>query len=162
MEPRFRADPYRPLVPQITVTAGAHTVNLLDTGHRIADASIRFSNLSEEIRGAFKAWNAGDATPLARLAPTSIVFGVWDSRESHAKCPRIVRSVIRAYNVMPLTRSAQYVPPFEYSKMEELEGLDLETKGSEHGLAPVPSTDTHGASLPETGSSEKPCSTSSP
>jgi CRISPR-associated protein Csb1 len=62
---------------------------------------------------------AGDATGLAKLAPTSLVFGVWDSRDTSAKLPRIVQSVVRAWNVDEVHRSAQYSPPVYYS------GLDL-------------------------------------
>ena len=55
--------------------------------------------------------------PSPRLAPTSLVFGVWDSRETGAKLPRILQSVIRAWDVDPLTRSAQYNPPVDYAKL---------------------------------------------
>jgi CRISPR-associated protein Csb1 len=82
--------------------------------------------------------------PLAKIAPTSIVFGIWDSRGTHLKLPRIVRSVIRAYNVRQLHRSAQY----QTIAGEILEGAEVEvtTKGTkaELGLAHVPSTWTHG------------------
>jgi CRISPR-associated protein Csb1 len=55
---------------------------------------------------------------LAKLAPTSLVFGVWDSRDTSAKLPRIVQSVVRAWNVDVLTRSAVYSPPVDYSALE--------------------------------------------
>ena len=96
--------------------AGEHTVNLLNMGHRLADAAIRFSELHDEINSAFLAYReGGDATSLAKLGPTSLVFGVWDSRETHTKVPRLINSVVRAYDVDELTRSAQYVPTLEYT-----------------------------------------------
>jgi CRISPR-associated protein Csb1 len=86
----------------------------------------------------------GNAEGLARIAPTSIVFGSWDSRATQAKLPRIVRSVIRAYDVKELHRSAQY----STIAGEILEGGDTEvsTKGAkaELGLAHVPAVLTHG------------------
>ena len=46
------------------------------------------------------------------------MFGVWDSRDTQAKLPRIVQSVVRAWNIEPLTRSAQYTPPVDYSELD--------------------------------------------
>jgi CRISPR-associated protein Csb1 len=43
---------------------------------------------------------------------------VWDSRDTQAKLPRIVQSVIRAWDVDVLTRSAQYNPPIDYAALE--------------------------------------------
>ena len=114
MEPIFKADRYAKLVPQITITAGSTQVNLLDAGHRAADAIVRFSDLKADLNRAFSAYKKGNAEPLAKIAPTSLIFGAWDSRDTNVKLPRIVRSVIRAHNVRPLHRSAQYVPPVDY------------------------------------------------
>jgi CRISPR-associated protein Csb1 len=114
MEPLFLRGKYAELVPQVVIKAGERQVNLLEAGHRAADALVRCSALQAELHEAFKAVLKGDAERLARIAPTSLVFGVWDSRGTHAKLPRLVSSVIRAYDVRPLTRSAQYVPAAEY------------------------------------------------
>jgi CRISPR-associated protein Csb1 len=114
IEPRFKDDPYRALVPQVTVKAGEKSVHLLDAGHRAADAIVRFSDLALDLDEAFRSYLRGDAMPLAKIAPTSLVFGSWDSRATQAKPPRIVRSVIRATNVVPLRRSAQYTPATNY------------------------------------------------
>jgi CRISPR-associated protein Csb1 len=145
MEPIFKRQPYKQLVPQVIIKAGDREVHLLDAGHRAADAIVRFSTLGPQLHEAFRACkDKGDAEPLGRIAPTSIVFGAWDSRATQVKLPRIVRSVIRAYNVDRLTRSAQY----STSVGELLEDGELEvtTKSSkaELGLAHVPSTQTHG------------------
>jgi CRISPR-associated protein Csb1 len=106
---------------------------------------VRFSTLGPRLHEAFEAYKErGDAEPLARIAPTSIVFGSWDSRGTQVKLPRIVRSVIRAYNVKELTRSAQY----STIAGEILNGGNAEvtTRGpkAELGLAHVPAVKTLG------------------
>jgi CRISPR-associated protein Csb1 len=79
------------------------------------------------------------------------VFGAWDSRGEGAKLPRIVQSVIRAWDVDPLRRSAQYNPPVDYSKLdvfseEEKEKAEGSTKSplAQQGFVHVPAVDTHG------------------
>ena len=113
-------NPLASLVPQIEITYGdGKSVSLLKVGHRLGDAVIRCTDLKKQVRDAFeKLLDRNDAAPLAKLAPTSLVFGVWDSRETHAKLPRIVQSTIRAEEVEELRRSAQYTPPVDYKKME--------------------------------------------
>lgn len=145
MEPIFSRAGYAHLVPQVIIQAGDREINLLEAGHRAADAIVRFSTLGPELHGAFEAYRKdGNAMPLARIAPTSLVFGAWDSRATQVKLPRIVRSVIRAYNVQVLTRSAQY----STIAGEILAGGEAEitTKGpkAELGLAHVPAVKTHG------------------
>ncbi len=148
---------YNDLVPQITVEVRKPSskgqeqgelidkVNLLDAGHRIADAVARFSDKADEINAAFNAIKEGNATPLAKLSPTSLVFGCWDSRGSSVKLPRIVRSTIKAYNVFKLTRAAQYVPATGHYE-EAFERLsDRERKKfADAGMGHVPSTGAPG------------------
>ena len=124
IEPLFSEEEYKTLVPQITIKAGSRTVSLLDAGHRAGDAIIRCTKLKQELQDAFKAVLKGNAEPLAKIAPTSLVFGVWDSRDTQAKLPRLVSSTIRAFDVQKLTRSAQYVPATEYINEELLEDTD--------------------------------------
>jgi CRISPR-associated protein Csb1 len=146
MEPIFKREKYKHLVPQVVITAGEdRQVHLLDAGHRAADAIVRFSTLGPELYEAFLAFHRkGNAEKLARIAPTSIVFGSWDSRATQAKLPRVVRSVIRAFKGQPIHRSAQY----STIAGEILEGPDVEitTEGpkAELGLAHVPAVWTHG------------------
>jgi len=153
MEPIFKHKKYMHLVPQVTIKARVSAdgvqrvrwIDLLDAGHRAADAVVRFSTLGPLLHEAFQAFfEKGDAEKLARIAPTSIVFGAWDSRGTQAKLPRVVRSVIRAYNVEEIHRSAQYTT----IAGEILEGGEAEvaTKGvnAELGLAHVPAVMTHG------------------
>ncbi len=159
MEPIFKKAPYNELVPQITIEIRKpaskgqdkgdliDTVHLLDAGHRIADAVVRFSDAADEIGKAFQAIPY-NATPLAKLAPTSLVFGCWDSRGSSVKLPRIVRSTIMAYNVHTLKRSAQYVPATEQYE-EAFEKLDEKDKKkfADVGMGHVPSTGAPGGVL---------------
>ncbi|MCI0541676.1 MAG: type I-U CRISPR-associated RAMP protein Csb1/Cas7u [Verrucomicrobiales bacterium] len=114
IEPQFKTIKNGTLVPQITIEVGAQTVNLLDAGHRAADAVVRMSSLAAEFHDAWLAAKAGDLFGLATLAPTAIVFGAWDSRSSQAKLQRLIKAHIRATNVIERTRSAQYTPAADY------------------------------------------------
>ncbi len=118
IEPIFAQARYAKLIPQIVIQAGEKQVSILEAGHRAGDALLRCSELQEELHKAFESILMGDAEPLAKIAPTSLVFGVWDSRDTQAKLPRLVSSVVRAFNVRPMTRGAVYVPPVDYSKLE--------------------------------------------
>ncbi len=119
VEPAFAQKRYQGLVPQITIKASEEKqVNLLEAGHRAGDAVARCTELAVVINAAFKHVLKGDAGPLAKVAPTSLVFGVWDSRDTQAKLPRVMGSTIRAFNVRNLTRGAVYIPPLDYSALE--------------------------------------------
>jgi CRISPR-associated protein Csb1 len=147
IEPIFAKPPFAELIPQIVVKAGEKQVNLLEAGHRAGDAIVRCSELQEELQKAFKAVLKGNAVPLARVAPTSLVFGVWDSRDTQAKLPRLVSSTVRAFNVRELTRSAQYNPATTYvadKLLEEAADKKASDKYAERGFIHVPATGTHG------------------
>lgn len=147
IEPLFAKDGYAGLVPQIVVKAGNKQVDLLEAGHRAGDAIVRCSALQEELQKAFKAVQNGDAGPLAKIAPTSLVFGAWDSRDTQAKLPRLIASTIRAFDVRRLTRSAQYVPATEYVEDALLEEpTDEKTRKAyaERGFVHVPASGSHG------------------
>lgn len=147
MEPVFKRPSYSDLVPQVTVEVGAEMVNLLDVGHRAADAVVRFSSLKETLEEAFKSLERGDAEPLAALAPTSLVFGAWDSRGTQVKIPRILRSVILAFDVRPLHRSAQYIPAVDYVGAGLVDAPQTKAdqdRLSELGLSHAPASWTHG------------------
>ncbi len=147
IEPLFMGKKYAGLVPQIVVKAGNKKINLLDAGHRAGDAIVRCSSLQKELENAFKEVINGNGEFLAKLAPTSLVFGAWDSRETQAKLPRLIDSKIRAYNVRELKRSAQYIPAAEYVKDNLLpEPKEEKEKDaySERGFIHVPATGTHG------------------
>src|SRR5882757_5258614 len=114
IEPIFGKADYSHLVPQISVKAGEKSVSILQAGHRAGDALVRCTPLQKDLQDAFKAVLKGNAELLARIAPTSLVFGVWDSRDTQAKLPRLVASTIRAFDVKRLRRSAQFNPATEY------------------------------------------------
>jgi CRISPR-associated protein Csb1 len=117
MEPIFKREPYASLVPQVSITlSNETTVSLLDIGHRLGDAVVRASDLAEETEQAFLGYKVdNNPEPLARLAPTSLVFGVWDSRGGGAKLPRLLSSIIRAWDVDVLHRAATYLPATDFS-----------------------------------------------
>lgn len=147
IEPIFMTKELAELVPQIVVKAGDKQVNLLEAGHRAGDAIVRCSALQKDLHDAFVACQAGDARPLAKIAPTSLVFGVWDSRDTQAKLPRLIASTIRAFDVRCLTRSAQYVPATEYVDRGLLdEPPDQRTKKAyaERGFVHVPASGAPG------------------
>lgn len=147
IEPLFTKKEFAGLVPQVVVKAGEKRVDLLEAGHRAGDAIVRCSELQKELQDAFKAVQKGNAEPLAKIAPTSLVFGAWDSRDTQAKLPRLIASTIRAFDVRKLTRSAQYVPAIEYVEQSLLdEPTDKKTKDAygQRGFVHVPATATHG------------------
>lgn len=77
--------------------------------------------------------DANDASAIAKLAPTSLVFGVWDSRDTQAKLPRIVQSIIRAWDVDVLHRSAQYNPPIDYAALNVFSEKEREQQEGKPG-----------------------------
>ena len=139
VEPLFKRDKYKHLVPQIVVTYSGGSTNLVDAGHRIADAIIRFSELLVEIHNAFTAYRDGNPEPMAKLAPTSLVFGAWDSRGTQIKIPRLINLRIDASDVEKRTRSAQYVPATDYVGNGLIDEVD-ENTGSDLGFAAVPAS----------------------
>jgi CRISPR-associated protein Csb1 len=155
MEPVFKRERYAALVPQQIVTMpNGDKINVLDVGHRAADAAVRFSkNFGPKLWNAFtEIKKNGDCSALAKLAPTSLVFGVWDSRATGVKIQRIVRSVIRAYDVTEGKRSATYQAAYDYtgngvisSDYDKGSGKNnaLSQEGFKYSLA----TNTHGGVL---------------
>ena len=139
LEPMFASDKYKTLVPQVQIKFKDGLIrNLLEIGHRIADAAFRGTTLGPTIKDALTDFQNDNAATLAEIAPTSLVFGAWDSRDSRIKIPRLINSIIRARNVVQLRRSAQYTPAVNY-KGEGLLPDGLEGEPSEVGLADVPS-----------------------
>jgi len=155
MEPVFKQGRYAGLVPQHVVKmTNGDTVNLLDAGHRAADAVVRFSkNLGPLLWNAFDdIKKRRDCSALAKLAPTSLVFGVWDSRATGVKIQRIVRSIIRAYNVTKAKRSATYQAAYDYTGngiigLEHDKGSGKNNPLSQEGFKYSLATGTHGGVL---------------
>ena len=160
MEPLFllekagdNENPRARLIPQIEITYGnGKSASILEAGHRLGDAVIRSTELKDIAHAAFKAFlDRDNVAPLAKLAPTSLVFGVWDSRDTQAKLPRIVQSTIRAEDVDVLTRSAQYNPSLDYAELDVFSEADKEKQQGKpnsqlarRGFVHVPAIRTHG------------------
>lgn len=164
IEPMFAEPDYAGLVPQIVIKAGAKLVNLLEASHRAGDAIVRCTPLQAVLEDAFKKLLNGDATALAKIAPTSLVFGVWDSRNTQAKMPRLIASTIRAYSVRRLTRHAQFNPSVDYvaegvlAEPEDLRDSEGKVIGkhpfAQRGFTHVPITkkeNTHGGVIADGG-----------
>lgn len=154
IEPLFTKTGYAELVPQIRIDAGEKSVNLLEAGHRAGDAIVRCTELQKKLQDAFKAVLRGNAVDLAKIAPTSLVFGVWDSRDTQAKLPRLVASTIRAFDVIRLTRSAQFNPAADYIGLGLLEDTtDKKVKDAyaERGFIHVPASGSHGGVIANGG-----------
>lgn len=142
MEPIFLCedtDHAKWLVPQISVKINDDTkLSLLELAHRGADAVVQSTEkLAEKLQEAFsKLKKTGDATDLAVIAPTSLLFGVWDSRGgSGEKRPRLVRSIIRAWDVEPLHSAAQFNSVWKALNEEDQEKLKKEAKAQKVKLS---------------------------
>ena len=112
--------------------------SLLDLAHRSADAVVLASpTLKKAVEDAFKALrNSGNAAPLAAIAPTSLIFGVWDSRGgSGEKRPRLVRSIIRAWDVEVLHSAAQFNSVWKALSEEQQQELEKEAKAKKIKLS---------------------------
>jgi CRISPR-associated protein Csb1 len=163
VESVFKQPPLSELVPQITIRLNDEvSANLLDVGHRIADGAVRFSGLREEVTTAIEALrDRANAEPLAKLSPTSLILGFWDSRPDTTmyKFGRMLSSTIRATNVAVVKRSAQFNPAFGPSMLGladevpegETEAQDTSGKAadgkdplSKLGLRAAPAVNTHG------------------
>ena len=156
MEPIFKQEPFSNLVPQLEIELHRkeenddefiEKVSVLDLAHRSADAVVHASpTLAPMVKKAFLALRRrGDAGPLCRIAPTSLVFGVWDSRgESSEKRPRLVRSIIRAWDVERLHTAAQFnsiwksLDETQQTELKKEEKKKGKAKRSDVGLADAP------------------------
>lgn len=157
-------------LPKVTITGsrvGQGSIDLLDVGHRVGDAVVRYSKNGdrdsfEPFETALQAYVKGDAAPLARLAPTSLVFGHWDSRDSatkkstKSKARRLIRSEIVAFNVQKVTKRSQYWSSIDPEVSQELEQILKEAKeaaqedpnsknpASQLGMTDVPAPESPG------------------
>ena len=154
LEPIFAKPDYAGLVPQVVIQAGEKSVNLLEAGHRAGDAIVRCTPLQKKLQAAFKDILKGNALRMAKVAPTSLVFGVWDSRDTQAKLPRLIASTIRAFDVQKLSRSAQFNPSADYIGLGLLEDTtDKKVKDAyaERGFIHVPASGSHGGVIAKGG-----------
>lgn len=150
-------------IPKVSISGsrvGERSLDLLEVGHRVADAVLRYTadNGYEQFREALRAFVTGDSGPLARLAPTSLVFGHWDSRPggTKSKARRILRSEIVAYNVARATKRSQYWSSIDPEVNEDLGQILAEAKeaasrdpdtknpASQLGMTDVPAPESPG------------------
>lgn len=165
-------------IPKVTISGsrvGQGSIDLLEVGHRVGDAVVRYSKVKvtnngkeeekegfETFEAALQAYVKGDAAPLAKLAPTSLVFGHWDSRDSatkkstQSKARRLIRSEIVAFNVQKVTKRSQYWSSIDPEVSQELEQILKEAKeaaqedpnsknpASQLGMTDVPAPETPG------------------
>ena len=161
LEPAFKSESGHALagfVPQIDIilrTEGSgdsewkEKRSLFDLAHRAADAVVQSSpTLSPTIQSAFaELRKTGNAMPLATVAPTSLVFGCWDSRGgSGEKRPRLVRGIIRAWDVDTMKSASQFNSIWKSLSDEQKDELTKHAKSkkvklSEKGFNDAPATD---------------------
>ncbi len=135
IEPKFKTIKNGTLVPQIEIKVGKETVNLLDAGHRAADAVVRRSSLADKFHEAFVAAKSRNYFELAKYAPTSLVFGVWDSRSTYEKRQRVLKAHIRATNILERSKSAQYTPAVNYVGVGAIEENVVSGKKEDNNLS---------------------------
>jgi CRISPR-associated protein Csb1 len=150
IEAAFLTEPYRSLIRKVEIKAtlpndGSRTLDMLQLGHRLADAAVRFSTLAEQANSAMHSFATGPEE-VARLSPMSLLCGLWDSRGegTQQKIPRAFSATITARDVRELRRMATFTGSF-WSK--EL-GLEGGTRSVE-GLDPVPAGEALGGVIAE-------------
>jgi len=144
VEEAFLGEPYRSLIRRVEVIAklpnnGSRTLDMLQLGHRLADAAVSFSTIGDQARQAMLAFK-DDPVPVAQLSPMSLLCGLWESRGegSQLKIPRAFSAAITAKNVSTLKRMATFTGSF-WSK-----DLGLADKHSAEGIDPVPAGEALG------------------
>jgi CRISPR-associated protein Csb1 len=138
IEGAFLHDPYRELVRKVTVTAklpnnGSKTLDMLQLPHRLADAAIRFSTISDKAKAALRSFTNGP-DEIAKLSPMSLLCGLWESRgeDSQFNIPRAFSAIISARDVHELHRMATVTGSFWSKK------LGLNGTRTKIGMDPVP------------------------
>ena len=112
--------------------------SLFDLAHRVADAVVQSSpTLLPTVEKAFSTLRkTGDASLLCTIAPTSLVFGCWDSRGgSGEKRPRLVRAIIRAWDVDELHAAAQFNSVWKALDEEQQSALTKQAKAKKKKLS---------------------------
>ncbi|WP_051378039.1 MULTISPECIES: type I-G CRISPR-associated RAMP protein Csb1/Cas7g [Derxia] len=137
---------YRALVRKVEVTATlangeTRTLDMLQLGHRIADAGIQFSTLGDDANRAMRSFASGP-DDIARLSPTSLICGIWESRGegSQLKIPRAFSATITARDVRQLRRMATFNSAFGSAELgfpDKLSELGLDHVPAEEGLGGV-------------------------
>lgn len=133
MEPAFLSEKLKHLVPPVSVclysdkqeeNAPTRTKSLLEVPHRIADFRIRCCpELVTKITNAISEFDRkGNALPLVKIAPTSLIFGFWDSRGQGFKHPRLLSARIDASQTRELRGHASYNGPYSLEEVLNIVG----------------------------------------
>jgi CRISPR-associated protein Csb1 len=149
LEKRFATEsPYRDLVPHVIVKARISDkkvgieheryIDVLEAPHRLADATIRFAKeMHQKAKEAFLEFQKGNADPIARLSPMSLLFGAWDSHITGVKIPRAFMARIEAQNVHLRVRRGYYIAKLpaaeinlETGKAKTLSTIGLDNAGA--------------------------------
>ena len=80
-------------------------------GHRLADAAVRASGFRDDAEAAFRAYAAGNVEPMVLLDPTSLVFGVFNSRgetTARTQVRGLYCSRIAGFGAVPVRSGTQY------------------------------------------------------
>lgn len=129
LEPIFSKPGYKDLVQQIDIKYSdkSKSVSIFEATHRITDAILNFSNFRNNITDILKKSSNNDAEELVKLAPTSCIFGFWDSRLTGIKKTRIYQSDITAFDVDVLERHGQYTTTIDYREEGIGIGIGIDT-----------------------------------
>jgi CRISPR-associated protein Csb1 len=93
----------------------------------LADAVVRFSNQAPLVEAALLSFAKNDAVPVAKLAPTSLLFGLWDSRKTRTKIVRLFNSEIRAHDIIEVPASGQFIS--SVPRLDDQVTKDLSSEG---------------------------------
>lgn len=129
----FLKEPFSKLVPNITVKTKTNDEtelekNIIEASHRAGDAVLKCTSLYPKIKSAFVNISRGNHVEIAKISPTSLVYGTWDSRGTQEKLPRVIASTIYAFDVVELKRSAVFTPTWDYSTL----GIEDPEPGNTH------------------------------
>lgn len=152
LEAIFTEDEYAKLVPQITIKEEGGETKLTGVGHRLADAAVMYSSASPIANAAFEAAKHGEFTKLAKINPTALLLGVWDSRRTGLKIQRALGFSVDANGITAvLDRASQYrasIDPETKFMLQthhagNVDGSEKKTRSkmSEEGFNDIPSFD---------------------
>lgn len=133
-------------LPEVSVSGAGSSKKIGEIGHRVADAAVLLADgVRDSAVEAIKAYNRGDAGPLATFFPESLLFGFWDSHSlgthgaTNAKRSRILHSEIHAYGAsLVRSKSMYFAPAPELVGEEQYNEGKGDEKLSEAGLANAP------------------------
>ncbi len=107
-------DQYGGLLPENVIAGLAGTrgpKRIGQLGHRLADAAVRASAFRDDAEAAFRAHAEGNVEPMVLLDPTSLVFGVFNSRgetTARTQVRGLYCSRIAGFGAVPVRSGTQY------------------------------------------------------